>query len=104
MASAIAPSIAIAATTCSQETVARTRSIAAPTPTARGTASRGGRDDPGTHRRGAATKAGARASGELDPSNAMTWLTGAGFAAVLAAIAVMYARMRARAAPSAMRG
>ena len=48
--------------------------------------------------------AGARASGELDPSNAMTWLTGAGFAAVLAAIAVMYARMRARAAPSAIRG
>jgi hypothetical protein len=48
--------------------------------------------------------AGARASGELDPSNAMTWLIGFGFAAVLAAIAVMYARMRARAAPSAMRG
>jgi hypothetical protein len=48
--------------------------------------------------------AGARASGELDPSNAMTWLIGAGFAAVLAAIAVMYARMRARAAPSAMYG
>jgi len=48
--------------------------------------------------------AGARASGELDPSNAMTWLIGFGFAAVLAAIAVMYARMRARATPSAMRG
>jgi hypothetical protein len=48
--------------------------------------------------------AGARASGELDPSNVMTWLIGFGFAAVLAAIAVMYARMRARAAPSAMPG
>jgi len=48
--------------------------------------------------------AGVRASGELDPSNAMTWLIGFGFATVLAAIAVMYARMRARAAPSAMRG
>jgi hypothetical protein len=48
--------------------------------------------------------AGARASGELDPSNAMTWLIGFGFAAVLAAIAVMYARMGARAAASAMRG
>ena len=34
----------------------------------------------------------------------MTWLIGFGFAAVLAAIAVMYAQMRARAAPSAMRG
>jgi len=48
--------------------------------------------------------AGGRASGELDPSNAMTWLIGFGFAAVLAAIAVMYARMRARAAPSAIHG
>jgi hypothetical protein len=48
--------------------------------------------------------AGARASGELDPSNAMTWLIGFGFAAVLAAIVVMYARMRARAGPSAIRG
>jgi hypothetical protein len=48
--------------------------------------------------------AGARASGELDPSNVMTWLIGFGFAAVLAAIAVMYARMRARAAPSAIHG
>jgi len=48
--------------------------------------------------------AGVRASGELDPSNAMTWLIGFGFAAVLAAIAVMYARMRARAAPSAIHG
>ena len=48
--------------------------------------------------------AGARASGELDPSSAMTWLTGAGFTAVLAAIAVMYARMQAQAAPSGMQG
>jgi heme/copper-type cytochrome/quinol oxidase subunit 4 len=37
-------------------------------------------------------------------SNAMTWLIGFGFAAVLAAIAVMYARMRTQAAPSAMHG
>ncbi len=35
--------------------------------------------------------AGARASGDLDPSNAMTWLIGSGFTAVLAAIAVIYA-------------
>ena len=48
--------------------------------------------------------AGARASGELDPSSAMTWLIGAGFTAVLAAIAVMYARMQAQAAPSGMQG
>jgi len=40
----------------------------------------------------------ARASGELDPANAMTWLIGAGFTAVLAGIAVVYARMRAQAA------
>ena len=40
--------------------------------------------------------AGARASGELDPSNAMTWLIGVGFAGVLAAIAVLYLRMRPR--------
>ena len=46
--------------------------------------------------------AGARASSELDPSNVMTWLIGAGFTAVLAAIAVMYARMRTRAALSGM--
>ena len=48
--------------------------------------------------------AGARASGELDPSSAMTWLIGAGFTAALAAIAVMYARMQAQAAPSGMQG
>ena|SRR5207244_1480646 len=40
--------------------------------------------------------AGARASGELDRSNAMTWLMGAGFAAVLPAVAVLYLRMQAR--------
>lgn len=40
--------------------------------------------------------AGARASGELDPSNALTWLIGAGFASVLAAIAVLYIQMRTR--------
>jgi hypothetical protein len=40
--------------------------------------------------------AGARATGELDPSNAMTWLIGCGFAGVLAAIVILYARMRAR--------
>jgi len=46
--------------------------------------------------------AGVRASSELDLSNAMTWLIGAGFAAVLAAIAATYARMRAQAASPAM--
>jgi hypothetical protein len=40
--------------------------------------------------------AGARAAGDLDPSNAMTWVIAAGFAAVLAAIAVLYLRMRAQ--------
>lgn len=40
--------------------------------------------------------AGLRASGELDPSSAMTWLIGGGFTAVLAAIAALYLRMRAR--------
>jgi len=34
----------------------------------------------------------------------MTWLIGAGFAAVLAAIAVLYVRMRARHAPSVAQG
>ena len=42
--------------------------------------------------------AGLRASSELDPSNAMTWLIGMGFAGLLAAIVVFYARMRAQAA------
>jgi hypothetical protein len=46
--------------------------------------------------------AGVRASSELDLSNAMTWLIGAGFAAVLTAIAATYARMRALTAPPAM--
>jgi len=46
--------------------------------------------------------AGVRASSELDLSNVVTWLIGAGFAAVLAAIAATYARMRAQAAPPAM--
>jgi hypothetical protein len=40
--------------------------------------------------------AGVRANGELDPSNAMTWLIGGGFAGVLAAVVILYARMRAR--------
>lgn len=40
--------------------------------------------------------AGARATGELDPSNAMTWLIGGGFGGVLAAIAILYLRMQAR--------
>ncbi len=40
--------------------------------------------------------AGARATGELDPGNVMTWLVAAGFAGVLAAIAVLYLRMRAQ--------
>jgi hypothetical protein len=40
--------------------------------------------------------AGARATSELDSSNAMTWLIGGGFAGVLAAIVILYARMRAR--------
>ena len=46
--------------------------------------------------------AGVRASSELDPSNAVTWLIGTGFVAVLAAITATYARMRAQAAPPAM--
>jgi hypothetical protein len=46
--------------------------------------------------------AGVRASSELDPSNAVTWLIGTGFAAVLTAITATYARMRAQAAPPAM--
>ena len=43
--------------------------------------------------------AGVRASGELDPSNVLTWLIGAGFTAALVGVAVLYARMRARQAP-----
>ena len=48
--------------------------------------------------------AGARASAELDPSNAMTWLIGGGFAGVLAAIAVLYLRMQARHSRPATQG
>jgi FtsH-binding integral membrane protein len=44
--------------------------------------------------------AGIRASGELDPSNAMTWLIGGGFAVVLAAIVTLYLRTQARQAAS----
>jgi hypothetical protein len=40
--------------------------------------------------------AGARGAGELDPSNALTWLAACGFAGVLAAIAAFYLRMRGR--------
>ncbi len=44
--------------------------------------------------------AGARAGRDLDPANALTWLIGLGFTAVLVAIAVLYARMQAQAAAS----
>ena len=40
--------------------------------------------------------AGARATGEFDSANAMTWLISAGFVGVLAAIVVLYVRMEAR--------
>ncbi len=40
--------------------------------------------------------AGLRAAGDLDPSNAMTWLIAVGFAAALTAIAILYLRMHAR--------
>jgi hypothetical protein len=46
--------------------------------------------------------AGLRASSELDPANVMTWLIGMGFAGLLAAIVVLYARMRAQAAAAGM--
>ena len=39
--------------------------------------------------------AGVRAGGELDPSSALTWLIGVGFAVVLAAIVALYVRMSA---------
>lgn len=39
-----------------------------------------------------------RARGEFHPSNPLTWLMGIGFAAALAAIAILYVRMRKRAA------
>jgi hypothetical protein len=40
--------------------------------------------------------AGARATGELDSANAMTWLISGGFVAVLAAVIVLYLRMETR--------
>lgn len=48
--------------------------------------------------------AGARATGELDPANAMTWLIAGGFTGVLAAIAALYLRMQARLARLAASG
>jgi hypothetical protein len=45
--------------------------------------------------------AGVRASSELDPGNPLTWLLTAGFAAVLAAIIVLYVRMQGRQARAA---
>jgi hypothetical protein len=41
--------------------------------------------------------AGVRARSDLDPANAVTWLIGIGFTAVLVAIAIFYARMQAQA-------
>jgi hypothetical protein len=46
--------------------------------------------------------AGARATGEFDSANAMTWLISGGFVAVLAAIIVLSLRMDARLAQSAV--
>ena len=46
--------------------------------------------------------AGARATGEFDSANAMTWLISGGFVAVLAAIIVLYLRMDARLAQPAV--
>ena len=40
--------------------------------------------------------AGARATGEFDSANAMTWLISGGFVAVLAAVVVLYLRMETR--------
>jgi hypothetical protein len=40
--------------------------------------------------------AGARAAGELDSANAMTWLICAGFVAALAAVIALSLRMDAR--------
>jgi uncharacterized membrane protein len=45
--------------------------------------------------------AGARATGEFDPANAMTWLVSGGFVAVLAAVIALYLRMEARLAQPA---
>ena len=46
--------------------------------------------------------AGARATGEFDSANAMTWLISGGFAAVFAAIIVLYLRMETRLAQPAV--
>jgi hypothetical protein len=46
--------------------------------------------------------AGARATGEFDSANAMTWLISGGFVAVLAAIIVLYLRMETRLAEPAV--
>jgi hypothetical protein len=46
--------------------------------------------------------AGARATGEFDSANAMTWLISAGFVAVLAAVIVLYLRMETRLAQPAV--
>jgi len=46
--------------------------------------------------------AGARATGEFDSANAMTWLISGGFVAVLAAIIVLYLRMETRLAQPAV--
>ncbi len=40
---------------------------------------------------------GVRAAGDLDPSNVLTWVLAAGFALLLAASVVLYARMERRA-------
>jgi hypothetical protein len=45
--------------------------------------------------------AGARATGEFDPANAMTWLVSGGFVAVLGAVIALYLRMEARLAQPA---
>src|SRR5580700_5676149 len=45
--------------------------------------------------------AGARATGEFDPANAMTWLISSGSVAVLAVMVVLYVRMDARLAQPA---
>ena len=45
--------------------------------------------------------AGARAAGEFDSANTMTWLISGGFVAVLAAIVVLYLRTEARLAQPA---
>jgi hypothetical protein len=46
--------------------------------------------------------AGARATGEFDSANAMTWLISGGFVAVLAAIIFLYLRMETRLAQPAV--